>query len=241
MKNILLFISTFILSGLLVAGVIWSLGKAGKITYTQEIEPKLETIDAEELIRQLIPDEGKKVGRWEICTQLGNRIKWDSLSMNTNTWKGKCILSFNLPDKVFEDDIKKDSAIVQTLIPFFRAPMKLQEKLMPCEWEVSITGKGSEYFGFSISCNDDCYLWNDIICRAISYMTLSWESKNGDYIEPGRNEIRVQFKGKIPAWFLPTRVSSNFLIPEHTLSWKSMKESAKLSSKLSCRFKSWEE
>lgn len=222
MKNVLLFILTFILSGLLVAGGIWGLEKAGKITYTQKIKQELKTIDATELIHQLIPDEGEKIGRWEICKKLGNRIKWDSLSMNTNTWKGKCILSFNLPDKAFEEivikeDGKEDRGIERFLFPYYKSPMKLREKLIPCEWEVSITGKGSEYLGFSLFCNDGYPPYHNIPGLSFLCMIGSWRLKNGDYIEQVKDEIRVQFKGKVTAWLL---------LEEATLS---------------CRFKSREE
>lgn len=255
MKNILLFISTFIVSGLLVIGTIWGLEKAGKITNMRDDNAELKTVTVEELFRLLCPDEGKEIGREEIRMKLGDRIKWDSLSLNTDVWKGKCILSTQFSEKFYEkmDSIDIDGVnsrlIKQYLVP---VPMKLREKLIPCEWEVCLNGQGNLYFGFSIFSPDECYPW---CCWSHSTFGYSWdkdqnkywwydkelvlnfcftawtiggwESKDGDYTYHGEKESLIQFKGKVMTY----------------AQWQNKKETYAEKDKyvLSCRFKSWEE
>lgn len=127
-KYILFFISTFLVSALIVGGIVWGLAKTGKIQANTATISQRKIINIEEMIRLLIPDKNQQVERWDIYTNLADYIEWDSLSLNSNVGKGQCVLS--------ADDGK--------------VPMILRKKFEPYKFNIYIIGNGPEYNGFCI-------------------------------------------------------------------------------------------
>ena len=129
-KYISFFISAFLISILVVEGIVWGFIKTKKIQIDTKAIAKTKIIDVDELVRRLIPDKGEEVERWDIYTNLADYIEWDTLSLNHySAWRGKCTLSWN-----------------------GEVPMILRKKLETYVW-VYITGDGSEYNGFFIVAN----------------------------------------------------------------------------------------
>ncbi|WP_251621361.1 hypothetical protein [Odoribacter lunatus] len=193
-KYILFFISAFLVSALIIGGVIGGFAKTEKIQANTEEISKQKIIDIEELVRQLIPDKGQEVERWDIYASLTDYIKWDSLSLKYNIWKGVCALSWG-----------------------GEVSMMLRKKWEPREWAVYLIGDGPEYNGFFIAVSPSMpqRVYPDFEFR--DPFTL----KQGDYVNDVNNsynygsdndiyededvitsdtDLKYQFKGKIPTW-----------------------------------------
>ena len=127
-KYVLFFISAFLVSTLIVGGIVWGFVKTGKIRANTETISRRKIVNIEEMIRLLIPDKNQQVERWDIYTNLADYIEWDSLSLESNVWKGQCILSTN------------DGKV----------PMIVTKKLEPYKFNIYIIGNGPEYNGFCI-------------------------------------------------------------------------------------------
>lgn len=172
-KNIFYFLTAFLVSGLLVGGVIWGLKKTGKIQVNTESTSELKTIDIDELVRLLIPDRGKTVERQDIFAKLEKWVEWDSLSLHTNVGHGKCIISSN-----------------------GKVPITLKKKLEPWKWDVYIIGDGPEYHGFCLSNYD--YERRFVERTDPDFHFDLFKLKRGDYADEDEN--KYQFNGKIPIW-----------------------------------------
>lgn len=170
-RNIFYFITAFLVSGLIVGGVIWGLKKTGKIQVNTESASEVKTIDIDELVRLLIPDRGKTVERQDIFAKLEKWVEWDSLSLHTNVGHGKCIISSN-----------------------GKVPLTLKKKLEPWKWDVYIIGDGPEYHGFCLS-NYDYERW--LVTDPDFHFDL-FKLKKGDYVDEDGH--KYQFNGKIPIW-----------------------------------------
>ena len=121
-KYVLFFISAFLVSTLIVGGIVWGFVKTGKIQANTETISRRKIVNIEEMIRLLIPDKNQQVERWDIYTNLADYIEWDSLSLESNVWKGQCILSTN------------DGKV----------PMIVTKKLEPYKFNIYIIGNGPE-------------------------------------------------------------------------------------------------
>lgn len=163
-RNIFYFLTAFLVSGLLVGGVIWGLKKTGKIQVNTVSTSEVKTIDIDELVRLLIPDNGETVKREDIFSKLEKWIEWDSLSLHTNVWRGKYTVSSN-----------------------GKIPMILKEKLEPWTWNVHIIGDGPEYDGFFFlgMCSEtpDNFDFKNLL-----------KLKRGDYVDEDENKYRFNGK-----------------------------------------------
>lgn len=182
-KYILFFILVFAASSFILGGIVWGLVKTGKIRTNTENTSQQKIIDLEELFRQLIPDEGKEVGRWDILSNLGDRVRWDSLTLNGNIWQGKCNLSWN-----------------------GEVSMILKKKLEPYVWNIFLFGDGYEYRSFYITTQS----LNEFGSRPLSpsdyyycpkFPDYPFKLKKGEYVKCEGKDYLVYLNGKIPAGF----------------------------------------
>lgn len=188
-RDIFYFLTAFLVSGLLVGGVIWGLKKTGKIQVNTESE--IKTMDIDEFVRLLVPDKGKSVKREDIYAKLGKLIEWDSLSLHTNFGRGKYTVSLG-----------------------GRVPMILKEKLEPLKWDVYIIGDGDEYHGFCLSVYRNENMAVQLTNRDFTvddFIKPLLEPKRGDYFN--EDEMMIQFNGKIPTWM---KLGEGIKIAEYT-------------------------
>ncbi len=196
-KYILFFISSFVISSLIIGGIVWGFAKTGKSLPNTETISQQQIMDVGEVVRRLIPNKEQQVERWDIYTNLADYIKWDSLSLKHSIWKGECALSWG-----------------------GEVPMLLRKKWEPHEWVVYLLGDGPEYNGFLITVAPnmpkriypDFKFHDPFTLQQGDYVNdvnnnYNYGGNNNDdnfydedVIESSNVALKYQFKGKIPAW-----------------------------------------